>query len=105
MGAAFVGCKHALFVREAFSAVYDDFRIALRYDFRNNDTMQTVKQFIDALGGTVKVASDLQLPISTVSGWNVNNSVPKWRRDALGKLAKKARVEMPETFAPQDEAA
>jgi hypothetical protein len=62
--------------------------------------MQTVKQFIDTLGGTVKVADALQLPVSTVSGWNVSNSVPKWRRADLSELASELGLEMPDAFQP-----
>lgn len=61
--------------------------------------MLTVKQFIDSIGGTVAVAAALKLPISTVSGWNINNSIPGWREEALRKLAKRKGVEWPESFA------
>jgi hypothetical protein len=61
--------------------------------------MMTVKDFIGELGGTKAVAEKLNLPISTVSGWNINNSVPKWRLPALKALAARKKVEMPETFA------
>lgn len=60
--------------------------------------MQTVKHFIDALGGTVKVAEALGLPVSTVSGWNIKNSVPNWREPALRKLAKARKIDFPEAF-------
>jgi hypothetical protein len=95
-------------VRNATKDVYHGFRnlgLAISYDFRNVRAMQTVKQFIDTLGGTVKVADALQLPVSTVSGWNVNNSVPKWRRDALAGLARQSGVTMPDDFATQERAA
>ena len=61
--------------------------------------MMTVREFIDRLGGTKIVAEKLDLPISTVSGWNISNSVPKWRVPALRTLASRKKVEMPDTFA------
>ena len=64
--------------------------------------MQTVKEFIGALGGTVKVADALGLSVSTVSGWNINNSVPNWREPALRDLAKAKRVKYPAEFAPAE---
>jgi len=73
-----------------------NFGLALYYVFRNIDAMHTVKDFIDAIGGTVRVADALQLPVSTVSGWNVNNSIPKWRRAALVDLAEKKGVPVPD---------
>ena len=61
--------------------------------------MQTVKEFIGSLGGTVFVAAELDLPISTVSGWNISNSVPSWREAALRDLARKLEKEYPRAFA------
>ena len=49
--------------------------------------MQTVEQFIDALGGTVAVANALGLAPTTVSSWKPANSIPKWRVDALRAFA------------------
>ncbi len=73
--------------------------LAIRYAFRNVADMMTVREFIDQLGGTKIVAGKLGLPISTVSGWNINNSIPNWRVPALRSLASRKKVEMPETFA------
>lgn len=75
--------------------------LACNYVFRNNGAMKTVKQFIDALGGTVKVAEALSLPVSTVSGWNISNSVPRWREPALRELAREKGEPFPESFATQ----
>jgi hypothetical protein len=61
--------------------------------------MQTVKEFIGELGGTVFVATELGLPISTVSGWNISNSVPSWREPALRALAARLDKEYPREFA------
>lgn len=44
-------------------------------------------QIVKALGGTAKVASALNLPVTTVHGWQRVNFVPDWRRDALLSLA------------------
>ena len=57
--------------------------------------METVKDFIDKLGGTVKVANALGVPISTVSGWNINNSIPHWRVPALEEMAKAEKKRFP----------
>lgn len=57
--------------------------------------MQTVDQFIDALGGTVAVATALDLTPSTVSSWKASGSIPKWRIDGLRQLAALKKVEMP----------
>lgn len=61
--------------------------------------MQTVKQFIDSIGGTKAVAEALGLPVSTVSGWNINNSIPNWRVGALASLAAKEGKPFPAGFA------
>jgi hypothetical protein len=61
--------------------------------------MQTVKSFIDSLGGTKAVADALGLPVSTVSGWNISNSIPTWRVDALRSLAEQKGQAFPEVFA------
>lgn len=58
--------------------------------------MQTVKSFIDELGGTVEVAAALRAPVSTVSGWNISNNIPHWRIPALEALAKKKRKAFPD---------
>lgn len=62
--------------------------------------MQTVEQFIDALGGTVAVATALDLAPTTVSSWKSSGSIPKWRRDGLRPLAEQKCVDFPDEFAP-----
>ncbi len=62
--------------------------------------MQTVEQFIDALGGTVAVATALDLTPSTVSSWKTSGSIPRWRNDGIVKLAKKMGLAVPTEFAP-----
>ncbi|MBO9602571.1 MAG: hypothetical protein J7496_08695 [Novosphingobium sp.] len=61
--------------------------------------METVEQFIDALGGTVEVANALDLAPTTVSSWKSSNSIPKWRRADLGAFAKVKGRELPAVFA------
>ena len=67
--------------------------------------MQTVEQFIDALGGTVAVANALGLAPTTVSSWKPANSIPKWRVDALRAFAAEKGIEYPEAFAERSSAA
>lgn len=61
--------------------------------------MQTVDQFIDALGGTVAVATALDLAPTTVSSWKTAGSIPKWRMDGIRQLAALKRLDVPEAFA------
>lgn len=63
--------------------------------------MQTVKTFIDQLDGTVKVATELGVPVSTVSGWNLSNSIPHWRIPALEALAAEKGVGFPDDLRPE----
>ena len=67
--------------------------------------MQTVKDFMNELGGTVEVAAVLGVPISTVSGWNLSNRIPHWRVPAVKALAKKLGKQFPAEFAPLEKAA
>lgn len=60
--------------------------------------MQTVEQFIDALGGTVAVATALELAPTTVSSWKASGSIPKWRMDGIRQLAALKKLDVP-TFA------
>lgn len=60
--------------------------------------MQTVEQFIDELGGTVAVATALELAPTTVSSWKSSGSIPKWRMDGLRQLAALKRIEVPAGF-------
>lgn len=57
--------------------------------------MKTAKQIVNDLGGTVKVARALNLPVSTVSSWkNAKRGIPAWRMEKLMKLAKRLGVEV-----------
>ena len=58
--------------------------------------MQNVAAFIDELGGTVKVATALDLSPTTVSSWKSSNSIPRWRRKDLLTLAADANVTPPD---------
>jgi hypothetical protein len=60
--------------------------------------MQTVDQFIDALGGTVAVATALGLANTTVSSWKTSGSIPKWRMEGVRQLAGLKKIEVPEAF-------
>lgn len=60
--------------------------------------MQTVEAFIDELGGTIAVAKALDLAPTTVSSWKSANSIPKWRMDGIGRLARKRGVDVPASF-------
>jgi len=59
----------------------------------------TVKELLNRLGGVVAVSKLMDLPISTVSGWSINNRIPKRRRPEIERIAKRLSVEVPETFA------
>jgi hypothetical protein len=67
--------------------------------------MQTTEAFIDALGGTVAVATALDLAPTTVSSWKSSGSIPRWRMDGLRALAASKGVTVPERFAPPASAA
>lgn len=65
------------------------------YDYRSALRMQTVEQFIDALGGTIAVAAELDLAPTTVSSWKSSGSIPKWRMDGLRRIAAEKGVDVP----------
>jgi len=65
------------------------------YETRSKSVMQTVEQFIDALGGTIAVATALDLPPTTVSSWKSSGSIPKWRMEGLTRLAGEKRIAIP----------
>lgn len=58
--------------------------------------MQNAAAIIDALGGTSKVATALNLTPSTVSSWKFSKTgkIPDWRMPAIRKLAKKWGVDL-----------
>jgi hypothetical protein len=65
--------------------------------------MQKAADIINALGGTVAVATALSLAPTTVSSWKSSNSIPKWRMPGVRLLAKDKGVELPaEAQAAQD---
>lgn len=49
--------------------------------------MASASEIIDRLGGTSAVATAFDVTPSTVHGWRVHNSIPKWRRNGLLSLA------------------
>lgn len=55
--------------------------------------MQTVSEFIDAIGGSTKVAKVRDLPLSTVASWKARNSIPVDEWPALLNLARQCEVE------------
>lgn len=59
----------------------------------------TVDDFIKSLGGTVAVATALDLPPTTVSSWKASGSIPRWRMDGLRLLASNHGVRVPDKFA------
>jgi len=63
--------------------------------------MQTVDQFLKALGGTVAVANELGLAPTTVSSWKSSGSIPKWRMEGIQRIAQEKGVSVPSTFAPR----
>lgn len=60
--------------------------------------MDTVKTFIDTLGGTAKVADALSVPKTTIYSWIASDRIPHWRVPALEKLAKKHKAEFPDAL-------
>lgn len=53
--------------------------------------MRTIREIIEDLGGSTKVAAehDPPIPQSTVDSWMRSNSVPRWRVPDLKKTAEK----------------
>lgn len=49
--------------------------------------MMTATEIIKKLGGTVQVATALDLTPSTVSSWKKSGNIPKWRMDGVQRLA------------------
>jgi hypothetical protein len=45
------------------------------------------RQIIMRLGGITEVASELGVPLTTVSSWGRKNRIPEWRQPALMRLA------------------
>lgn len=61
--------------------------------------MENAKTFINKLGGTVAVATALNLTPSTVSSWKKADSIPKWRMEGLRQLAALKKIEVPSFLA------
>jgi hypothetical protein len=55
---------------------------------------RTIASIVDELGGTVEVADASGVVPSAVTQWKDKNSVPRWHRDPILKLAKKKKVEL-----------
>jgi hypothetical protein len=51
--------------------------------------MLTADQIIARLGGPAALASEIDVPLTTVCSWGTVNFIPEWRRPALLMLAKK----------------
>lgn len=49
--------------------------------------MATAKDIIERLGKARNVATELGLPLSTVTSWAQFNHIPDWRKPALLQLA------------------
>jgi hypothetical protein len=64
--------------------------------------MQTVEEFINALGGTVAVAQALGIAPTTVSSWKSAGSVPKWRMAGLEQIAMEKNIGIPASFVAID---
>lgn len=58
--------------------------------------METAADIINALGGTVAVATELELAPTVVSSWKSTGSIPKWRRSELHRMAKRMGVAIPD---------
>lgn len=66
----------------------------------------TVADFIKELGGTVAVATALDVAPTTVSSWKSSGSIPRWRIAGIKALARKRKVDLPEFISVrQDRAA
>lgn len=60
--------------------------------------MSTVKDFIETLDGTAKVADALNVPKTTIYSWIGANRIPHWRVPALEALAKRKKVAFPDAL-------
>ncbi|CDO35021.1 carph-isopro domain-containing protein [Novosphingobium sp. KN65.2] len=62
--------------------------------------MMTSDQIIDGCGGTVNVASELDLTPSTVSSWRTANHIPRWWQDPVLAVASKLGFGMDKSDFP-----
>lgn len=57
-----------------------------------------VSDIIDRLGGTTSVANAIGAPPPTVQSWKRVNRIPRWRREAVARLAADRQVTLPAGF-------
>ena len=55
--------------------------------------MQSISDFIEACGGSSKVAKARNMPLSTVASWKARNSIPVDEWPAMLDLARQCEVE------------
>lgn len=67
--------------------------------------MTQAAQIVEALGGTVKVATALALTPSTVSSWKTSGNIPRWWMRDIKAMAKKEGVDLARLPVQQDAAA
>ncbi len=54
---------------------------------------------IHAFGGLTEINRATGIPISTIHNWKLlEKGIPSWRKDALIKAAKKAKIELPPQY-------
>ena len=59
-----------------------------------NNVIKLVKNF----GGIAKMSRTINVPVSTIQGWEKSGKIPHWRWDMLNKAIKKNNIEIPEGF-------
>jgi hypothetical protein len=64
----------------------------------------TAEELIKELGGTVAVATALELAPTTVSSWKTSGSIPKWRMDGIRAMAREKGITLPDTLSPTPKA-
>lgn len=67
--------------------------------------MMTAAQIVEALGGTVAVATELDLTPSTVSSWKASGSIPRWWMPGISAFAKAKGVDLPAPHPKPDRSA
>jgi hypothetical protein len=56
--------------------------------------MTQATKIIDALGGTSKVATALELTPSTVSSWKTSGKIPRWWMQSVSDMANDLGVDL-----------
>jgi len=56
--------------------------------------MDNASAIIDALGGTVAVARELELAPTTVSSWKQSGKIPKWRAPGIREMEASKGVDL-----------